>query len=204
MNPEKTTCFPTRRLAAATANTTKVGVIGPGIMGTLVAAALMDAGFATVLLDGDLRKGEAEARGTATATADWQELAGCEIVITTVDGDAAMREIARRLSGTLRTYSVHLSMSAIAPATARELAGLHHSLGQQFVSAPVLGSPQLAASRDLLAFVAADEETLHRCMPLLECMCRQIFIIGDLPEQANRFHRFARPVDARAETTRQS
>jgi 3-hydroxyisobutyrate dehydrogenase-like beta-hydroxyacid dehydrogenase len=51
----------------------------------------------------------------------------------------------------------------------------------------VLGNPQLAASRDLFVFAAADSQTLDRCMPLPEWLCRRVVVIGERAEQANRF-----------------
>jgi len=172
--------------AVATAGKTRVGVVGPGSMGAAIAANLADAGFATVLLDRDPRKAEAAARGKAIATNEWQDLADCEFVITMLPGDGAVLDAALQLSNVLATYGVHVSMSTIGPQTARQLADLHHALGQQYVSAPVLGNPQLAASRDLLVFAATDSETLDRCMPLLECLGRHVVVIGERAEEANR------------------
>lgn len=77
-------------------------------------------------------------------------------------------------------------MGTISEETARELADLHHSLGQQFVSAPLLCNPQLADPRHLLVFAAADSATLDRCVPLLECVGRRVVVIGEHAEEANR------------------
>ncbi|MEX3964662.1 NAD(P)-dependent oxidoreductase [Paraburkholderia sp. EG286B] len=172
--------------AVAMAGKKRVGVVWVGNMGAAIAANLDRAGFATVLLDRDLSKAEGAARGKAIATNDWQDLADCEFVITMLPGDGAVLDVALQLSNVLLTYAVHVSMSTIGRETARELADLHHALGQQFVSAPVLGNPQLAASRNLLVFAAADSETLDRCMPLLECLGRHVVVIGEHAEEANR------------------
>ena len=172
--------------AVATAGKTRVGVVWLGSMGAAIAGNLASAGFATVLLDRDLRKAERAARGDAIATNDWQDFADCEFVITMLPGDGAVLDVALQLSNVLPTYAVHVSMSTIGGETARELADLHHALGQQYVSAPVLGNPRLAASRDLLVLAAADSETLERCMPLLECLGRHVVVIGEHAEEANR------------------
>ncbi len=155
-------------------------------MGPAIAASLADTGYATVLFDRDLRKAQAAVRGNAIATNNWSDLSGCEFVFTVLPGDAAVLDVALRLSDVLATYAVHVSMSTISPATARELADLHHSLGQQFISAPVLGNPQLAASRGLRVFAGGDPETLDRCLPLLKCLCQHV-VVGERGEDANRF-----------------
>ncbi|MCP3725059.1 NAD(P)-binding domain-containing protein [Paraburkholderia sp. CNPSo 3272] len=135
-----------------------------------------EAGFATVLLDRDLSKAEGGARGKAIATNDCKTWPTASSSSRCLPGDGAVLDVALQLSNVLPTYAVHVSMSTIGGETARELADLHQALGQQFVSAPVLGNPQLAASRNLLVFAAADRETLDRCLPLLECLGRHVVV----------------------------
>ena len=171
--------------AVATAGKTRVGVVWLGSMGSAIAANLDCAGYSTVLVDPDQSKPEGATPGNAIATNHWQDLADCEFVITMLAGDGAVLDVAIELSNVLPTYAVHVSMSTIGEETARELADLHHALGQQYVSAPVLGNPRLAASRALLVLAAADRETLDRCMPLLECLGRHVVVIGEHAEEAN-------------------
>ncbi|MEM5327921.1 NAD(P)-binding domain-containing protein [Paraburkholderia sp. JHI2823] len=172
--------------AVATAAKTRVAVIGSGSMGAAIAANLNCAGYSTVLLHPDPSKAEGATRGNTIATNDWRDLADCEFVITMLAGDGAVLDVALEISNVLPTYAVHVSMSTIGEETARELADLHHALGQQYVSAPVLGNPRLAASRGLLVLAAAERETLDRCMSLLECLGRHVVVIGEHAEEANR------------------
>ncbi|HEX5107173.1 MAG TPA: NAD-binding protein [Vicinamibacterales bacterium] len=60
----------------------------------------------------------------------------------------------------------------------------HVAAGQTLVAAPVLGRPDLAASGQLGVIVAAPEDAVQRCEPLLQVIGRRTFVAGTMPEAA--------------------
>src|SRR5438132_6750804 len=68
------------------------------------------------------------------------------VVVTMVSDDRAVEEVTLGANGLLARLGdgVHLSMSTIAPRTARCLADLHRERGGHYVASPVFGKPQVA------------------------------------------------------------
>jgi NAD binding domain of 6-phosphogluconate dehydrogenase len=124
----------------------RIGVVGLGKMGTAMAANLVVAGREVI---GYVRRPEQASKLIALgldATSDVAALSDCEIVISMLPDDAALREVVygRERIGTggladrLMPGAIHLSMSTISPAAASELARAHAQRGQRYVAAPVL------------------------------------------------------------------
>src|SRR5260370_9236714 len=88
-------------------------------------------------------QGETPARSPAEAA----ERGG--VVMTIVSDDWAVEEVTLGDNGLLARLGdgVHVSMSTIAPRTARRLAGLHQEQGGRYVASPVFGKPDAAGRR---------------------------------------------------------
>jgi 3-hydroxyisobutyrate dehydrogenase-like beta-hydroxyacid dehydrogenase len=127
------------------------------------------------------------------ATTTLSDLFDCEIVVSMVTDDTAAREIVfghdrlgvDGLAMGLAPGSIHLSMSTIAPATARELAAQHTKNGQGYVAAPVLGNPEAARAQELFVLAAGAAVDVDRCRPLFDVLGKQTFVIGEEPGDAN-------------------
>jgi 3-hydroxyisobutyrate dehydrogenase-like beta-hydroxyacid dehydrogenase len=165
-----------------------VGFIGLGGMGLAMAINLLKAGFGLRVYNRTsekarplLERGARLARSPAEAT----EPAG--VVVTMVSDDRALEEVTLGPSGLLTRLGdgVHLSMSTIAPRTARRLAGLHRERGAGYVASPVFGKPQVAADAKLWIVSSGDAPARARVRPLQETMSRQVFDFGDEPGAAN-------------------
>ena len=126
-------------------------------------------------------------------TTNIANLFDCEIVISMLPDDDAVREIvfgreAIGLDGLaqgLRPGAVHLSMSTISTAAASELASEHAINGQGYVAAPVFGNPDAAKARQLYIVAAGAPADVERCRPLLDSLGQQTFVVGADPAQAN-------------------
>jgi len=133
--------------------------------------------------------GKLEAPGLRPTT-DIGDLLDCELVISMLPDDDAVREIVfgRKeigldgLAGGLMPGAIHLSMSTISSAAASLLASEHARNGQGYVAAPVFGNPDAAKARQLAAGAPADVE---RCQPILDILGQRTFVIGDDPAEAN-------------------
>ena len=109
------------------------------------------------------------------------------IVVTMVSDDRAVEGLTLGASGFLGRLGdgVHLSMSTIAPRTARRLAGLHRERGAGYVASPVFGKPEVAAKAQLWVVTSGDAPSRSRVRPLQEAMSQQVFDFGDEPGAAN-------------------
>ena len=130
----------------------EIGFVGLGQMGTAMAANLAAAGRRVIAY---VRRPEQQGKLAALGlkpTTNIADLFDCEIVISMLPDDAAVREIvfgreAVGLDGLaqgLRPGAIHLSMSTISTAAASELASEHALNDQGYVAAPVFGNPDAA------------------------------------------------------------
>jgi 3-hydroxyisobutyrate dehydrogenase-like beta-hydroxyacid dehydrogenase len=152
----------------------KIGFLGLGQMGREMAARLIGAGHEVVAWN-RTPKSLAGAR----VVADPREAMDAEVVITMLADDAAMEAV--WLTPKLKAAGVHLNMATVSLRVARELARLQ----ADYVSAPVFGRPPMAAKGELDVIAAGPAQALERCAPVLKALSRQVFVVGQHPEQAN-------------------
>lgn len=171
----------------------EIGFVGLGQMGTAMAANLASAGRRVIAY---VRRPEQQGKLTALGvkpTTNIVDLFDCEIVISMLPDDAAVREIVfgreavglNGLAQGLRPGAIHLSMSTISTAAATELASEHALNDQGYVAAPVFGNPDAAKARQLYIVAAGAPADIERCRALLDNLGQQTFVVGSDPAQAN-------------------
>lgn len=166
----------------------KIGFIGLGQMGREMAARLIEAGHSLTAWNRTASAGEAlRRRGAAVAATPAGVLEGAEVVVSMLADDAATREVwlDGGLAGRMARGGVHLNMATVGIPLAREMKKEHQKTQAVYLAAPVFGRPQAAARGELDAIVAGPGDAIERCRPLLEAMARQVFVVGEAPEQAN-------------------
>src|SRR5260370_41673470 len=129
-----------------------VGFIGLGGMGLAMATNLLKAGFGLRVYNRTAAKARPLLEHGATLARSPAEAAvPGGVVVTMVSDDRAVEEVTLGANGLLDRLGdgVHLSMSTIAPRTARRLAGLHRDRGASYVASPVFGKPQVAVEARL-------------------------------------------------------
>lgn len=163
----------------------QIGFIGLGSMGSGMALNLVKAGhdvraWNRSKLDPELVPGVTlleSASGAFEAHA----------VFTMLSDDPAIREVildAGLLKGA-RPGLTHVVTSTISVAFARELAALHKAAGIGYVSAPVLGRPNVAASGQLNILAAGKAGSVAAVEPILVPLSKKVWKLGEDPARAN-------------------
>jgi 3-hydroxyisobutyrate dehydrogenase-like beta-hydroxyacid dehydrogenase len=70
-------------------------------------------------------------------------------------------------------------------ALAEELATAHAGRGLNYVAAPVMGRPDVAAAAKLTIVAAGPAEAIDRVQPVFDAIGQKTWRIGSLPQQAN-------------------
>ncbi len=165
----------------------RIGFIGTGNMGLPMAANLIRAGFAVRVYNRTPAKALSLAALGAEIAPDINAVAEPGgILVTMISDDPALEEIA--LSGVIDRLApggVHVSMSTVSPAAARQVARQHEALGVCYVAAPVFGRPEAAAACKLWICVSGPQEARQRVTPLLGALGQQVYDFGDDPGAAN-------------------
>jgi 3-hydroxyisobutyrate dehydrogenase-like beta-hydroxyacid dehydrogenase len=158
-------------------------------MGSPMAANLIAAGIELRVWNRTASKATALISKGAHAAATPSETASPGgVVITMLADDAAVESIVigdNAVAARLGSGGIHVSMSTIAPATARKLAQYHHQRGSTYVAAPVFGRPDNAAQRQLVICTSGAAAAKDKVRPLLDAMGRAVFDFGEEPGAAN-------------------
>lgn len=163
----------------------KIGFIGLGAMGSAIAANLAKAGY-------DVRAWNRspvapETVAGATLVDDPSDAFDADAVFTMLADDPAIRDVIldSNLLDRARPGLIHVVTSTISVAFAQELEARHEAAGLRYVSAPVLGRPNVAAKGELNMLVAGKAEAIAAIEPLLAVLSKKVWKLGDTPAQAN-------------------
>lgn len=167
----------------------EAGFIGLGAMGLPIASNLLAAGVKLRVFNRTPSKAEALIAAGALKSATPADVAASGgIVMTMLADDDAVESVVTGEAGLAARLSpggIHVSMSTIAPATARRLARYHAEHGSIYVASPVFGRPDAAAARQLVVCTSGPAAAKERARPLQEAVGRAIFDYGEEPGAAN-------------------
>lgn len=159
-----------------------IGILGLGAMGTAMAKNLVAAGHQVCAWN---RSGGAV--DGVTMLTDPRDVFDADAVLTMLADDAAIRSVVldAGLLAAARPGLVHVVSSTISLAFAAELVDVHAKAGIGFVSAPVLGRPDVAARGELNVLAGGAPAAIDRVRPVLEAIGARVWPIGEHPPAAN-------------------
>src|SRR5690348_4523703 len=166
-----------------------IGFIGLGMMGSAMAANLINAGHRIKVYNRSPQKAQALVeRGAQLVDRPADAVSEGGIAITMVGDDRALDEVTLGEHGfgsRLGQGGIHLCMATVSSDIARRLTLWHAQHGSQYVSAPVFGRPPAAAAAKLWILCAGAAQAKARVQPLLQAMGQGVFDFGDEPCAAN-------------------
>ena len=156
----------------------KIGVAGLGVMGSAMAARLMEVGHEVTVWNrsADKVKPLADA-GAKTAQSPAALAAACEAVISMLTDGAAIEQVYNGPNGLLSgdvKGKLFIEMSTVAPKVETDLAPKVRGKGASFVECPVGGSTAPARKGQLLGLMGAEGDDAKRALPILEQLCRKV------------------------------
>jgi 3-hydroxyisobutyrate dehydrogenase-like beta-hydroxyacid dehydrogenase len=166
-----------------------IGFIGLGNMGAPIAANLMQAGYRLKVYNRTASKAARlvdQGASLASRPSDVAEPGG--IVFTMLADDRAVEEVCFEPNSFIESLGpggIHVSLSTIAPATARGLADHHAKHGVAYVASPVFGRPEAAAAKRLWVCMSGSSSARERAKPILNAIGQGIFDFGEDPGAAN-------------------
>jgi 2-hydroxy-3-oxopropionate reductase len=172
---------------------TKIALLGTGLMGAPMARRLLAAGFPLTVWNRSREKAEALApHGAKVAESAGKAVEGTDIVITMLDSGAVVTEVlfGIRVAERLRRGSILIDMSSIPPSVARDHAKALDAFGCQHLDAPVSGGTVGAEQGTLAIMVGGPEEAFRRAVPVFEAMGRPVRVgpsgAGQISKLANQ------------------
>jgi len=166
----------------------KVGFVGLGNMGSVMAANLLKAGHEVTVYNRTSNKADALVKQGAHYAAQVSDACRGEVVMTMLADDHALESVVfgdTGLISNLEKNKIHVSLSTISLALSQKLTKEHANKNQRFVAAPVFGRPEAAAAAKLFVTVAGAADAVDICMPLFEAIGQKTFRFGTIPSHAN-------------------
>jgi 3-hydroxyisobutyrate dehydrogenase-like beta-hydroxyacid dehydrogenase len=157
-------------------------------MGVGMAANLLKAGHYLRVHNRTSAKAEALVTKGAKAAGSIADACRGDAVITMLANDEAVENVVLGRDGVITNLSLgalHVSSSTISVSLSQRLSEEHAKKGQQFVSAPVFGRPEVAAAGQLFVVAAGDPTAVDVAAPLLDVIGQRTFVVSDTPKAAN-------------------
>ncbi|TDD96225.1 NAD(P)-dependent oxidoreductase [Flavobacterium cellulosilyticum] len=160
----------------------KLGWIGLGNMGNPMVRNLLKAGFKVAVYNRtkDKETPLIEA-GAIPATSPQELMENCDVIVTMLSNDAAVKEVFESKSGLLsknNSEKIIINMSTVSPETSRYLAMISkkHQIG--FIDAPVSGSVKPAQEGTLVIIVGGNPETFDLVKPIFNVLGKISIYVG--------------------------
>ncbi|MGN6370133.1 MAG: NAD(P)-dependent oxidoreductase [Phycisphaerae bacterium] len=161
---------------------THIAFLGLGIMGSGMAARLVQADFPVTVFNRNADKAKPlAAKGAKVARSPREAAANAGVIISMLADDEASRSLWLGDNGALagaRPNSLLIESSTVTPAWIHELAAAAKQKSCDLLDAPVTGSKPQAANGELLFLVGGSEESFTRAKPILTPMARDIQHLG--------------------------
>ena len=161
----------------------QIGFIGVGAMGGGLARNLIRAGKEVLVYDlnPEAIAKTLEAGSTGKAAAQLQELAGADIVFTSLPLPQHLEETMLGEAGLLsamKAGAAYIDVSTIDPQTARKLATAAEAVGVKFLECPLGKTPAQAETAEEPIFVGGDEAIFKELKPILEIVGNPVYYMG--------------------------
>jgi 3-hydroxyisobutyrate dehydrogenase len=164
----------------------RVGLVGLGIMGSGMAARLVDRDFAVTVWDRDPAACERAAGFDATVAPDLPALArSVDTIVTILWDDAVSRDVVLgRIIPAASPGTTLIEMSTLTSDLQRKLARAAHARGLFFLEAPVTGSKDAARDGKLTAYVGGLCEVLNDQRDVLAALTQRVVHVGSYGSSA--------------------
>lgn len=160
-------------------NTTQLGWIGLGHMGTPMATNLLKAGFNISVYNrtADKMKVLADA-GAKTFDKQTDICKNSDVLFTMLPNDKVVQDIYNELMKENVKGKLFINMSTISPELTAQLYKLCKDHGANYLDAPVSGSVKPATDATLVILVAGDKEQYNKALPYFDKLGKKAIYLG--------------------------
>ncbi len=158
--------------------TKRVGFAGLGAMGSRMAMRLHAAGYPLTVWNRSPAATDPFRALDVAVAASPAELARCDVVVSMLFDDAAVRDVIGQVFAAARRGMTVIEMSTVDPATSVALHETARGRGIDYLEAPVSGSTPQAEAGQLVVLAGGDAATFERCKPLLLAMGKSAEHLG--------------------------
>jgi 3-hydroxyisobutyrate dehydrogenase-like beta-hydroxyacid dehydrogenase len=167
----------------------KIGFIGLGRMGHGVAENLLKAGHDVTVWNRSQEPVQALVAKGARAAAKPEDAMQGDAVFSMLANDQVMRDVG--LAGPLLDKAakglVHVCMATISAAFGQELQAAYRAKGLDYLSCPVFGRPDMAASGQMVIVCGGSDAAREKMQPVFDKISSRTVPAGEDAQKANIF-----------------
>jgi len=162
----------------------RIGIVGVGLLGSAVAARLLQHGFSVTGYD--TRPAQLLAlrsQGLRAAASIGEAATGADAVFTILPSLESVDLVVRGPGGLLETApreATLIQMSTISPDLTRRLGEAANAKRLGFLDAPMSGTSAMVARGDCTIFVGGNPKRMEACRPVFDAIARQTVYVGVL------------------------
>lgn len=162
-----------------------VGFLGLGSMGSAMAGRLVAAGYRVRVWNRSPAACDRLAAQGAEVAADAADALAADVSFSMLADDRAARAVLTSPALSGAPGRVHVSMASLSPAASRELGRRCAAAGLDYLAAPVLGRPEVAAAGGLQVLAGGRPAVVEQVRPMLETIGSRVWPVAERPEVAN-------------------
>ncbi len=157
----------------------KIGFIGLGIMGEMMAKRLLGNGYELMVWNRTKEKiSKLETSSVTPAESPADVAKNCKVIVSMLADSKALEDVVNGENGILSAIKpglIHIDMSTVSPTTTKKLYNEYKNRSSYFIHAPVLGSKTQAETGTLLIFAGGDKEGLSQCEEIFKILSKKVW-----------------------------
>ncbi len=158
----------------------KVAFIGLGKMGTAMVEQLLKAGYEVSIFNRTAKKMDPLLeKGAISTNSISQAVENAEVVMTCLLNDEAVLQVTNQIVESISPGVPHVGLATVLADTAKIVAEKHRAHHSSYISAAVLGVPDVARRGELTTFYAGDDEEVEKVLPLLKTFSKSMVSFGN-------------------------
>jgi 3-hydroxyisobutyrate dehydrogenase len=159
----------------------RVGILGIGLMGSAMAARLLDQGLAVTAWDRNPEHARALGnRGATLAEEPGEVLRDARAVITMLPAADVILDVVRPLLDAWPEDTIWLQMSSVGAAEADQLTQVAHTHAVTIVDAPVSGSTHPAEQGELTILASGPDSARTSLEPVFAALASRVLWVGEV------------------------
>ncbi len=162
---------------------TPIGIIGVGLVGSVLAARLSEAGYTIVGFDPQPKVSLTSVRFAQSATAVCQS---CETIFLSLPHSGIVDTVLEEIKETLNPSHLLIDTTTGDPEDALAHAHILTTRGAAFIKATIAGSSDLLRKREAGLFLGGTSQAIDRAKPLFDHLSENHFHLGEVGA-ASRF-----------------
>lgn len=157
----------------------QIGFVGLGVMGSHMAAHLLDKGHSVIVWNRTTAKADPLKSKGATVAESLRELApGCGTIFICVSRTEDVEEVIEQLAQGAKPNTLFIDHSTIEPSAAKRLAEKLAAIGHRFLDAPVTGGEKGAIEGTLTIFCGGEEHDFEFARPIMQAYGLNVRLVG--------------------------